>query len=1143
MSGKFKMKSLITLFLSQIPILFVTALVILHFNSTEALCWLSSCSVHCFNLSCLLMDFFHSASSNVSHCKFVLLLLLDGCNCVETPPLSQIIRLLSQGMGRRAADLTAPVPVLGVPALIGVHGWRTTAGDGTGGALLHTWGPQCSVGVQTSPGISRPPTNYSVQLTGTLSSTSDNITQISNSYISKKTESKEVLVVTKSDKEKRTILKLKNGESKTKKEVTFKTLGCEASKDVTCRHRGTYCCSKEINTDLEGNVTSIKPKLKSARYTNGSVVDSEAIGGICVDNGEGEPTMSHGKKQTKLQGHYAEKSAKSLLLSATQPFGMQQKICSHCGGRQSIATRVVTMGDRTTTHFQMAQTEQHPRPCHYEISNNTNRDKRITADPHLLYLSEESKHQKIPVCPVHSRSNLVTSSQTQASSDVRFTQPSTILRTKTITVTKAMTETKQDDSYAKALAETLQNNKIPKSASLILTQQMATATKSNIPSSHTYPRNRRIPQCKSAQHNVPQSVCVSVHAVPENIASSLYTTAAGPGNVSIPNTLKRIATFNGALMPMESIPAKVANAKYETQSLTYTAQVNTDTKTTNSPQMANKCPSVSLVAMALQPTHKLGKTLQAAPTSRPNTPPNPAHKPQATPLSDTKVHPTSNVSFIDNIMNSNGFLSLASTPHSTAPHPTLSTVRPQTTHPCNSDQIASTKPVSVAAKKHPIQPQYSKSEPTLHVSSASHNANINTTNPQNSKTSLLSGVAPVSTFKCRSIQTQNTALTNSFNLKNSSPTVTTFSSTLTENQRNAGVSRTLFLQSADSTKHDRELSGNTTNQFGHTQARDSRTQTNNVFGSRCISSTEEHNSTTTPATLSELLNVSKHHQRDTDASHSKSAFTPSNNYGNKFNGNLINRLVVYESKHHENSSVSQVSSLQNCISLIKPSSSCLQGCTNTETEHEGHSAATPPVNMSQQMDTKSEKFALGLSVRHADIKPKFSGAKQTRPSNPAPVVSALINTSASAKPISEFLIHHNSDPNTEFSSMPPPPVTNQGDLCKHTGPECNSMLPPSTMHLASHSRLRSCEGQAIIRLKSETGPSHPQSCLEDPSLAHSHPANAIKSLPPSPQSCKSATLQQRLETVEASLAANKDRITTLLNIIHDLEMSHTPNSR
>ncbi|KAG7223344.1 hypothetical protein INR49_015700, partial [Caranx melampygus] len=231
-----------------------------------------------------------------------------------------------QGMGRRAADLTTPVPVLGVPALVGVRGLKTTGGDRTGGALLQTWGLHCSVGVQTSPGISRPPTQHSIQLTDTLATPSDSITQTSNSYIAKETEYKEILLLTKSDKEKRAILKQKSGESKTKKEVTFKALGGEASKDVACSQRnssGTYCYARAIKTNphFAGNVTNVRPKVKSAaRYTNGSVVDSEAIGGISVDNDEVEPATSRGRDQTRQQGHYAEQCEKTLLLSAPRPF-------------------------------------------------------------------------------------------------------------------------------------------------------------------------------------------------------------------------------------------------------------------------------------------------------------------------------------------------------------------------------------------------------------------------------------------------------------------------------------------------------------------------------------------------------------------------------------------------------------------------------------------------------------------------------------------------------------------------------------------------------------------------------------------------------------------------------------------------------
>ncbi|KAK5918553.1 hypothetical protein CgunFtcFv8_003307 [Champsocephalus gunnari] len=212
-------------------------------------------------------------------------------------------------MGRRAADLTTPVDR----------------------ALLHTWGPQCSVGVQTSPGISRPLTQHSVQLTDTLSTPSDSITQTSKSYITKETVYKEILLQTKTDKDKGVILKQKSGESKTKKEVTFKALGGEASGDVACSQRnssGTYCYARAIKTNphFAGNVTNVRSKLKSAhRYTNGSVIDSEAIGGISVHSDEAESvdsSLSRERDPTGLQGHYAERCGK-LLLSAARPFGTE----------------------------------------------------------------------------------------------------------------------------------------------------------------------------------------------------------------------------------------------------------------------------------------------------------------------------------------------------------------------------------------------------------------------------------------------------------------------------------------------------------------------------------------------------------------------------------------------------------------------------------------------------------------------------------------------------------------------------------------------------------------------------------------------------------------------------------------------------
>ncbi|KAL6099011.1 uncharacterized protein ACO6RY_18021 [Pungitius sinensis] len=82
----------------------------------------------------------------------------------------------------------------------------------------------------------------------------------------------------------------------------------------------------------------------------------------------------------------------------------------------------------------------------------------------------------------------------------------------------------------------------------------------------------------------------------------------------------------------------------------------------------------------------------------------------------------------------------------------------------------------------------------------------------------------------------------------------------------------------------------------------------------------------------------------------------------------------------------------------------------------------------------------------------------------------------------------------------------------------------------------------IVRPHTEFSPAPGQPGPED--TGHKAPprppAAAGLLRPSSPQCRRSAALQQRLELVEASLAANKSRITTLLNIIHDLEMSHTP---
>ncbi|CAB1352823.1 unnamed protein product [Coregonus sp. 'balchen'] len=203
-------------------------------------------------------------------------------------------------MGRRAADLTTPVPVLGVSALVGVRGWRTAGGERAGGELPLTWGPQCSIGVQTSPGV-RAPILHGTKLTGTFPSQSESrITPTCNGYIPKEAKEEEGIRRTKSVRQRGVIPKQRSLDTKTKKGVTFEEISSELTENVVFNQwkSGTYCYAQAIktNTHLSGGVGNGKIKgRRDLRYTNGSVVDSEAIGGICMDGiDEAEPVSTIG---------------------------------------------------------------------------------------------------------------------------------------------------------------------------------------------------------------------------------------------------------------------------------------------------------------------------------------------------------------------------------------------------------------------------------------------------------------------------------------------------------------------------------------------------------------------------------------------------------------------------------------------------------------------------------------------------------------------------------------------------------------------------------------------------------------------------------------------------------------------------------
>lgn len=206
------------------------------------------------------------------------------------------------------ADPTNPVPALGVP----LAGGR--------------WGPLCSVGVQTSPRLrtlpsikrrGSQPTNAQLTMATDKTTTAEiggGIRSDSKSLpVSKETSQNEINSLTQDD------------------------MGSQGSGS------GVYCQIKTIQT----NAKDMKGK-RTARYTNGSVVASDVVGGVCTEATEGkEPTQERRRVQSlRGEGHRSVLKTGSVCTTvhATPPRPCRvvttspPQLCGTCGRRRSQIT-------------------------------------------------------------------------------------------------------------------------------------------------------------------------------------------------------------------------------------------------------------------------------------------------------------------------------------------------------------------------------------------------------------------------------------------------------------------------------------------------------------------------------------------------------------------------------------------------------------------------------------------------------------------------------------------------------------------------------------------------------------------------------------------------------------------------------------
>ncbi|XP_066573237.1 inhibitory synaptic factor 2A-like [Amia ocellicauda] len=254
-------------------------------------------------------------------------------------------------MGRRAAEPSYPVPALGFP-LSGGQGWK--AGGEVKGQRqraqgeLEGWGvmgsPQqwgsltfpglCSVGVQTSPGLRPPPNTQHPTPSANHIAPGDCGRRLS-ADVREGLSLVDIRDVTHCD--------FKRGGASTTKEGG-------ALKDIVEGSVGGVYSTVGGGSQPQGGgapgkatrgVASLDRAKRSSRYTNGSVVGPEIVGGVCSDgNGgaPGTPKKDGGSEESHSAGgqkRAAERAAEPPP-PCRSPCAPPPRSCAQCGRKQSL---------------------------------------------------------------------------------------------------------------------------------------------------------------------------------------------------------------------------------------------------------------------------------------------------------------------------------------------------------------------------------------------------------------------------------------------------------------------------------------------------------------------------------------------------------------------------------------------------------------------------------------------------------------------------------------------------------------------------------------------------------------------------------------------------------------------------------------
>lgn len=229
------------------------------------------------------------------------------------------------------ADPTNPVPALGVP----LAGGR--------------WGPLCSIGVQTSPGLR------------TVPSLKRQRSQPKGS------PRPPAMSADKASAAETSVIRSDSNSLPHSKETSQNEINSLAQDDMGSQGSGSgvYCQIKSVRASKDS-----KDK-RASRYTNGSVVASDAVGGVCTEASEStEPSRDRRRGESlRLQGHRSVLKTGSVCTTvhANPPRPCRvvttspPRLCGTCGRRRSQVT-TCTGACRRKTLTQMTASHTLPNP-------------------------------------------------------------------------------------------------------------------------------------------------------------------------------------------------------------------------------------------------------------------------------------------------------------------------------------------------------------------------------------------------------------------------------------------------------------------------------------------------------------------------------------------------------------------------------------------------------------------------------------------------------------------------------------------------------------------------------------------------------------------------------------------------------------